>query len=141
MRRPLRRAAKSRSRHGRALRNAVTGPYLPPLTTRIILFESTVASMAEYLLDLWPGELAGVHFDVAGLPAGTVSDEGVDRWQVDHANRRIVLYRVPIERLTRFHVRDEYHLVLVIESCVVRAVAELLGKDPWDLAPERFRHF
>lgn len=119
----------------------MTGPYLPPLTTRIILFESTVASMAEYLLGLWPHELEGVHFDVAGLPAGSVSDEGVDRWQVDHANRRIVLYRVPIERLTRFHVRDEYHLVLVIESCVVRAVAELIGKDPWDLAPERFRHF
>ena len=78
---------------------------------------------------------------IGGVPAGHVSDEGVDRWQVDRANRRVVLYRVPIERLTRFHVRDEYHLVLVIESCVVRAVAELLGKDPWDLAPERFRHF
>jgi len=123
------------------MRNVVTGPYLPPLTTRIILFESTVASMAEYLTDLWPGELADVRFEVAGIPAGRVSDEGVDRWQVDRANRRVVLYRVPIERLTRFHIRDEYHLVLVIESCVVRAVAELLGKDPWDLAPERFRHF
>ena len=29
---------------------------------------------------------------------------------------------------------------MMIESCVFRAVAELLGKDPWDLAPERFRH-
>jgi hypothetical protein len=27
-----------------------------------------------------------------------------------------------------------------VESCVFRAVAELLGKDPWDLAPDRFRH-
>ncbi len=123
------------------MRNVVTGPYLAPLTTRIILFESTVASMAEYLTDLWPDELADVRFDVAGLPAGRVSDEGVDRWQVDRANRRVVLYRVPIERLTRFHIRDEYHLILAIESCVVRAVAELLGKDPWDLAPDRFRHF
>ena len=123
------------------MRNVVTGPYLPPLTTRIILFESTVASMAEYLTDLWPEELAAVRFEVAGIPAGRVSDERVDRWQVDRANRRVVLYRVPIERLTRFHVRDEYHLVLVIEAGVVRAVAELLGKDPWDLAPERFRHF
>jgi hypothetical protein len=24
---------------------------------------------------------------------------------------------------------------------VFRAVAELLGKDPWDIAPERYRHF
>jgi len=135
------RRGRARSRHGRGLRNVVTGPYLPPLTTRIILFESTVASMAEYLLDLWPDELRGVRFEVAGLPSAQVSDEGVDRWQVDRANRKIVLYRVPIERLTRFHVRDEYHLVLVIESCVVRAVAELLGRDPWELAPDRFRHF
>jgi hypothetical protein len=32
------------------------------------------------------------------------------------------------------------HKRMMIESCVFRAVAELLGKDPWDLAPERFRH-
>ena len=64
------------SRHGRGMRNVVTGPYLPPLTTRIILFESTVASMAEYLLDLWPEELAEVRFEVAGLPAGSVSEGG-----------------------------------------------------------------
>jgi hypothetical protein len=30
---------------------------------------------------------------------------------------------------------------MVIESCVFRGIAELLGKDPWDLAPDRFRHF
>ena len=30
---------------------------------------------------------------------------------------------------------------MFIESCVFRAVAELLGKDPWDIAPERYRHF
>jgi hypothetical protein len=30
---------------------------------------------------------------------------------------------------------------MLVESCVFRAVAELLGKEPWDLAPERFRHF
>jgi len=97
--------------------------------------------MAEYLIDLWPNELADVKFEVAGMPMSVIPDEGVDRWQVDRANRRVVLYRVPIERLTRFHVRDEYHLILVIESCVVRAVAELLDRDPWDLAPDRFRHF
>jgi hypothetical protein len=30
---------------------------------------------------------------------------------------------------------------MYIESCVFRAVAELLGRDPWDLAPDRFHHF
>jgi hypothetical protein len=54
--------------------------------------------------------------------------------------RRVILYRVPIERLAHLHRNDEIHRRMVIESCVFRAVAELLGKDPWDLAPERFRH-
>jgi len=123
------------------MRTPVTGPLLPPLTSRILLFEDTVASMAEYLVDLWPEELRDVRFEVAGLPAGAVGADGVDRWRVDHTQRRVIVYRVPIERLTRFHVRDEHHLVLVIESSLVRAVAELLGRDPWDLAPERYRHF
>jgi hypothetical protein len=38
------------------------------------------------------------------------------------------------------HRNDELHRRMLVESCVFRAVAELLGKDPWDLAPERFRH-
>lgn len=123
------------------MRTPVTGPYLPPITSRILLFEDTVASMAEYLLDLWPDELRDVRFEVAGLPVAAAGADGVARWSVDRAQRRIILYRVPIERLTRFHVRDERHLVLVVESCLVRAVAELLDRDPWDLAPERYRHF
>ena len=28
---------------------------------------------------------------------------------------------------------------MAIESYVFRGIAELLGKDPWDLAPERYR--
>ncbi len=52
-----------------------------------------------------------------------------------------MLYRLPIERLAHLHRDDEWHRRSFIESCVFRAVAELLGKDPWDIAPERYRHF
>lgn len=130
-----------RDRHGRGIRAAVTGPYLPLLQTRSDIFDSTVASTAEYLKDLWPDELATVTFEVAGLPAQLGSASKVDRWLVLAPQRRIILYRLPIERLARLHRRDELHRRMMIESCVFRAVAELLGKDPWDLAPERFRHF
>lgn len=123
------------------MRTPVTGPYLPLIASRVLLFEDAVASVAEYLVELWPRELRDVRFEVAGLPSDAESAAGVSRWSVDHRRRRIVLYRVPIERLTRFHVRDERHLVLVVEACVVRAVAEYLGKNPWDLTPERYRHF
>ena len=129
-----------RDRHGRGIRAAVTGPHLPLLWSCADIFDSAVASTAEYLKDVWPSELARVSFEVAGLPAELGSSSGVDRWRVFPSEQRIVLYRLPIERLSRLHKYDAMHRRMMIESCVFRAVAELLGKDPWDLAPDRFRH-
>jgi hypothetical protein len=100
----------------------------------------TVASTAEYLKDLWPDELADVGFDVAAMPAELGASPSVDRWRVLRKERRVILYRLPIERLSRLHRYDDFHKRMMVESCVFRAVAELLGKDPWELAPERFRH-
>ena len=134
-------SGSSRDRHGRGIRSAVTGPHLPMLRSRANTFETTVASTAEYLKDNWPTELASVAFEVAGLPADLGTSPTLDRWRVFVPERRVVLYRVPIERLSRLHRHDELHRRMMIESCVFRAVGELLGKDPWDLAPERFRHF
>lgn len=131
----------SRDRHGRGLRSAVTGPHLPILRTRTDVFDLTVSSAAGYLRDLWPSELADVRFEVAALPSPRTVTDHVDRWAVSVPERRITLFRLPIERMARLHVNDELHRRMVIESCVFRAVAELLGKDPWELAPDRFRHF
>ena len=130
-----------RDRHGRGVRAAVTGPRLPRLHTRADVFEATVAATAEYLKDLWPDELATVHFGIAALPSNQVGPDRVQRWLVMPAERRIILFRLPIERLARLHRNDDIHRRMMVESCVFRAVAELLGKDPWDLAPDRFRHF
>lgn len=130
-----------RDRHGRGIRAAVTGPHLPLLRTRADLFEVTVASTAEYLKDLWPTELATITVEIAGLPTPLADSLSVDRWRVYSNERRIVLYRLPIERMAHLHREDESHRRMLIESCVFRAVAELMGKDPWDLAPDRFRHF
>ncbi|TXN28796.1 metallopeptidase family protein [Lacisediminihabitans profunda] len=129
-----------RDRHGRGMRSAVTGPQLPLLHSRADLFDMTVASTAEYLKDIWPDELANVSFEVAGLPSAVGDSGGIDRWHVIAPERRVILYRLPIERLAHLHHHDDLHRRMLIESCVFRAVAELLGKDPWDLAPERFRH-
>lgn len=130
-----------RDRHGRGIRASVTGPRLPRLHTRADVFESTVASTAEYLRDLWPAELSSVHFEIAALPSTDAGSRRVRRWLVLPAEHRIILFRLPIERLARLHRNDDLHRRMLVESCVFRAVAELLGKDPWDLAPERFRHF
>ncbi|MGV3712568.1 metallopeptidase family protein [Pseudolysinimonas sp.] len=133
--------ALSRDRHGRGIRASVTGPHLPRLRTRIDFFDSSIASAAEYLRDLWPDDMASVRFEVGAMPPGEPGPHGVDRWRVDARRRLVVLYRVPIERLAHLHKDDDWHRRSLIESCVFRAVAELLGKDPWDIAPERYRHF
>jgi hypothetical protein len=131
--------ARTRSRHGRDLRSSAAGPHLPFLRSRIDLFDMTVASTAEYLRSVWPNELANVSFEVAPMPFGQFgSPDHVDRWSV--SKHRVILFRLPIERMSHLHRDDEVHKRLAIESCVFRAVAELLGKDPWDLAPDRFRH-
>jgi len=111
------------------------------LHNRIDLFDLTVASTADYLKGLWPDDLADVRFEIAAAPATALSDDEVERWVVDPATRTIVLFRIPIQRLSKLHRNDDLHRRLLVESCVFRAVAELLGKDPWDLAPERFRHY
>lgn len=123
------------------MRSSVAGPHLPTLRSRVDMFEMTVASTAEYLRSVWPDELSDVRFEIAGIPSVLTGADGVDRWRVIVDERRVILFRLPIERLTRLHRNDELHARMLIESCVFRAVAELLGKDPWDLAPDRFRHF
>ena len=100
--------------------------------------EGVVAETADYLKGLWPEDLDDVSFEIAGIPRA-VHSGGLDRYAVDHAARRIVLYRLPIERLAHAHMDDATHQRAHVEGAVFRAVAELLGRDPWDLAPDR-RH-
>lgn len=135
--------ASFRDRHGRGLRSSVTGPHLPFLRNRVELFDEIVASTAHYLRDLWPDDLSDVTFEVAGLPRGE-AERSFDRWRVEPATRTIVLYRLPIERLSRQHESRqpgdaEWQHRMLVESYVFRAVGDLLGKDPWDLAPDRYR--
>ena len=132
---------RGRDRHGRGIRSSATGPFLPPLRTRIDTFDMTIASTVDYLRMVWPSELADVSFEVTPGPIDVLTDVGVERYAVDPRQRRITFYRLPIQRLSRLHHNDEFHQRMVTESCVFRGVAELLGKDPWDLAPDRFRRF
>ncbi|MFN4003065.1 hypothetical protein [Microcella sp.] len=134
-------SARARARHGRTARSPVTGPHLPLAHTRRDLFETAVQSTADYLVDLWPDELATLRIDVTPMPDQPPGVRGVARWRVVPEQNLVVLFRIPIERMSRLHRDDDWHRRLMVESCVFRAVGELIGKDPWDLAPERFRHW
>jgi len=133
---PRRRPARH-GRHGREDRSSVVRPPLPPLETRVERFDLSVGTAAEFLRSAWP-ELQDVRFEIADLPTASDAD-GIPRWSVDTAAQRIVLYRLPIERLSRLHRSDEFHRRMMVESCVFRAAAEYLDRDPWDLGPDRFR--
>jgi hypothetical protein len=134
-------SARARERNGRTGRSPVTGPHLPLAHTRRDLFETAVQSTADYLVDLWPDELATLRIDVTPMPDQPPGVRGVARWRVVPEQSLVVLFRIPIERMSRLHRDDDWHRRLMVESCVFRAVGELIGKDPWDLAPERFRHW
>ena len=72
---------------------------------------------------------------------GVPDDDGIPRWLVDRAAKRIVLFRIPIERLSHLHRNDDLHRRVEVEGCVFRAAAEYMNRDPWDLGSERFRDF
>lgn len=135
--------ARGRSRHGRGGRSSVTGPELAPIVTRAESFDRIVADAAHYLVDLWPDELRDVAFQVADMPSDPVSgpDASMPRWKVERSPDRVTLFRIPVERLTRLPEKDDQDKRVVVEAAVFRAVGELIDKDPWDLAPDRYRHF
>ena len=114
-------------------------PPLPPLDTRVDRFDLAVGTAAEFLRSAWP-ELRDVSFEVADMPPAT-DDDGIPRWRVLTDEKRIILYRLPIERLSHLHRDDDLHRRMMVESSVFRAAAEYLDRDPWDLGPERFRYF
>ena len=130
-------AAPRHGRHGREDRSPVIRPPLPPLETRAERFDLAVGTTAEYLRSAWT-ELRDVRFEIA-VDAARDRRGGHPRWSVHPDEKRIVLYRLPIERLSTLHRNDDLHRRMMVESCVFRAAAEFLDRDPWDLGPDRFR--
>ncbi|GAT72666.1 hypothetical protein MHM582_1142 [Microbacterium sp. HM58-2] len=131
---PARRGARH-GRHGRLGRSEVVRPPLAPLEGRIDRFDLTVGTAVEFLRGTWP-ELQEVRFEIGAMPSSTASDE-VPRWHLDRENRRIVLFRLPIERLLPPGHDDGAHRRMAIESAVFRAAAEYVGREPWDLGHDR----
>lgn len=118
-------------RHGRLGRSEVVRPPLAPLDGRIDRFDLTVGTAVEFLRGTWP-ELQDVRFEIGAMPSFTSGDE-VPRWYLDREGRRIVLFRLPIERLLPPGHDDGAHRRMAVESAVFRAAAEYVGREPWDM--------
>lgn len=108
------------------------------LTGRIPRFEQTVAETMDYLRARAPEQLAHVRIEVAGMPPDVLHPEaGIERWRVFRPSR-IVLFRVPIDRLAKLHCPDPIHYRMHIERVMLEALGELFDQDPWDILPDRY---
>ncbi len=106
-------------------------PPLAPLDGRLDRFDLAVGTAVEFLRGTWP-ELQSVRFEIGSMPGFDGGDE-VPRWFLDRERERIVLFRLPIERLLPPGHDDDAHRRMAIESAVFRAAAEYIGREPWDL--------
>lgn len=127
----------SHGRTRRPHRSVTVGPLVAARRQRSHLFVDTVEAIVDYLRKITGDELEGVSITIQAMPDQPKTVPGVARWQVDRAAKTIRLFRIPIERLGHHHPGDRWYERMVIESVVIRAVAEYLGTDPWRLTPGR----
>jgi Zincin-like metallopeptidase len=125
-------------RHGRGPRSTPRGLTAISRMNRNKMFVDTAQDVMRYLMETRPDVMNGISVDMALLPVDDVPLGGGGRWTVTPARRHVVLYRLPIERLTRLHRQDDWHRRNNIETTVFEAIAELVGVDPYDLAPGRY---
>jgi len=130
--------ALNRPTRHREPRGSLVGPIAGPRLRRGDEFSHVVHATLDYLKTQWPEELATIRVHIHEMPPEGLAPQGIPRWTIFRERRTIWFYRIPIERLSRLHKRDAWHKRVLVESFVFSAVAELLGTDPWHLAPERF---
>ncbi|MDR9396695.1 hypothetical protein [Pontimonas sp.] len=132
--------ALARSPRGRARRpgrSLAVGPLLAPRRRRSDAFIDIVEAMMDHLKKVAPEQLQETILVIHAMPDQPSTLPGVARWRVDKAANTVHLFRLPIERLGHHHPEDRWFERMVVESVVIRAVAELTGMDPWQLAPGR----
>jgi hypothetical protein len=125
----------------REIRSSVTGPALTNPNSRVAFFDRVARSTVDYLQSVFEEELRDVRIEFCSVPTNIAPDEGPSLYRVSRDDRSILLYRIPIQRAKGLHVDDELHRRMFIEHVIFRAVAEYLGREPWDLLPGQFDHF
>lgn len=129
----------SRNRHGRSIRRQIFGSFIRNQLNQPGSFEQIVASTCDYLRAAWPDELELLNWRVSDAPPLDKVDANVRRYAIRKSTMTITIFRIPIERLGHHRRTDALHERMHIEEYVFAAVGELLGKDPWELVPERYR--
>ena len=120
----------SRDRHGRGVRRPLWSPRFEPGVARIGNFESTVQDAAEYLRSDFPDVFSELRVLVRDLPPLHGEIKSIRRYSHRRDTNTVIIYRIPIQRF-RFRL-DPIEEMFRIESYVIEAAAEMVGRDPRD---------
>ena len=130
-------ASRRRTRRGRGVRSSLAGRYLPPLDSRIDTFDLIITQTFNFARGIWPDQLADVEVLVANGPEAAIHGDHIDRWFLSEDKKRVVFFRLPIARFDQ-REPDLFRDRMIIEGYVFRAIAELIGRDPWEIARYRY---
>lgn len=129
----------ARDRHGRGIRRPLLSNLFSHGQSRLLSFDQIVTGTCEFLCAAWPEELADLSWTVQDAPNISENSKSVRRWSIRRESMTIVIYRLPIERFTHHKRTNPLDERMHIEHYVFEAVGALIGKDPWELVPERHR--
>jgi len=128
----------TRSRHGRQLRSDVRGIAAIGIGGRNTSFAEIAKDVVNYLCDAQPTLMHDIQVEMTLLPSAERADGVPRRWTALRSERRVILYRLPIERGSKLHRQDDWHRRNNIETTVIEAIADLIDIDPYELAPNRY---
>ncbi|MEY4744048.1 MAG: hypothetical protein RIR34_1387 [Actinomycetota bacterium] len=120
----------SRDRHGRGVRRPLWSPRFEPGVARIGNFESTVQDAAEYLRTEYPDVFSELRVLVRDLPPLHGEIKSIRRYSYRRDTSTVIVFRIPIQRF-RYRL-DPLEEMFRIESYVIEAAAEMVGRDPRD---------
>ena len=128
----------TRNRHGRQLRSDVRGIAAIGTGGRNTRFAEIAKDVVNYLCDVQPTLMHDIQVEMTLLPSAEHADGVPRRWTALRSERRVILYRLPIERGSKLHREDDLHRRNNIETIVIEAIADLIDIDPYELAPNRY---
>lgn len=120
----------SRDRHGRGVRRPLWSPRFEPGVARQGNFAETVEDTANYLRNSFPDDFAQLKVLVRDLPPLHASNDKLRRYAFHAGTNTVYIYRIPIKYLGR--ALDPMEEIMRIDSYVIEAAAEMIGRDPRD---------
>jgi len=120
-----------RDRHGRGVRRPLWSPKFQPGMARQRNFSDTVQDTAAYLRETFPTDFPELKAVVRDLPPLHADGNArLRRYAFHRDSNTVYIYRIPIKYLGRAY--DPLEEMMRVESYVIEAAAEMIGRDPRD---------